>query len=407
MNEALLDVTRRVQKWNVSLTSTPRDFIEAGKARQARLLRRRRLLVMTAFSTMTLFALTASAAAWEFREKERIAIAQQELIRLAAGDVGRFELVLEPFDWDSKKLERTPVSAATLPDLNWRIYAASRTNPPVRGKELEASRVKRSERHVDAQGRLSEVLEVDRDPVFLEFSGRGGDCGSSWLYVQALPGYADRQTPPAAIHIPVSTCAATADGMVRLPAADGGTFGIARTEVTSEQWAVYGALHGLTGDQRTVLPPAFAQGGLRGLPLVGVNAFVAERFCGFFGRRLPTVAEWMHASQTHPQRTGKRVEGCVANLDGKADGAETLAPVGGCPGDVTDDGVFDLLGNVSEWTSDDQQENGPDPGFAGLRHYLGSNWAFPADEPPGRLSYVNSGAATYVTYALGIRCASE
>ncbi|MDP1822049.1 MAG: bifunctional serine/threonine-protein kinase/formylglycine-generating enzyme family protein [Archangium sp.] len=411
VNEALLDVTRRVQKWNVSLTSTPRDFIEAGKARQARMLRRRRLIVIAAFTTISLFALSASAAAYEFREKERIAIAQQELIRLAAGDVGRFELVLEPFHWDSTKLEPTPVSAAELPELNWRIHAASRTSPPVRGKELEASRVMRSQRHVDGQGHLSEMVEVGRDPVFIEFVGRGDDCGSSWLYVQTLPGYSERQTPPAAIHIPVASCKASREGIIRFSMPDGSTFGLARAEVTGEQWSTYAAVQSLTGDQRNMLPSAFAQHGRSGLPLVGVNAFTAERVCRFFGQRLPTVAEWMRATRAHPQRTGREANRCVANLEGDADGFDLLAPVGNCPGDVTEEGVVDLLGNVSEWTSDDESEDGEggrrEPGYGGLRNFVGSNWSFPADAPPGKLDYVNSSPATFTSYAHGVRCASD
>ena len=401
VNDALLDATRRVQKWNVSLTSTPRDFIEAGRVRQARLARRRRLGLIAAFSAISLIALSSGAAALEFREKERLAIEQQELIRLAAGDVGRFELVLEPFDWNSEKLERTP---AALPELNWRIYEASRSNPPERGKQLEASRVKRSDRKLDADGNVRELVELGRDPVFFEFFGRGAGCGSSWLYVQSLPGYAERQTPPAPLRVHVPSCAATKDGVVRFALPDAGSFGLDRTEITGEQWEIYAEQQELTGDQRSTLPEAFAQGGRRGLPLVGVNALVAENFCRFFGRRLPTVSEWMRAAATHPQRTGKRVEGCLGNLAGTDDGADVMSPVGSCPGDLTEEGVADLLGNVSEWTMDTEAAG---RGYLGLRHVVGSNWDVPADAPPGKLSYVNSAPPSYVSYGNGVRCASD
>ena len=401
--EALLDVVRRVEKWNVSLTSTPRDFLAAGRARQQRLSRRRRLGLGAAFSVISLVALAAGVAAVQFREKERQAIAQQELIRLAAGDVGRFELVLEPFGWDSAKLERTPVSAKDLPELDWRIYEASRSSPPVRGALL-AGQVKRSGRHFDDHGRLNEIVEMGRDPVFFEFVGRGGDCGSSWLFVQALPGYAERQSPPAPLRILVPTCAATREGLVRFATADGGTFGLDRTEVPSEQWAAYAELEVLTGDTRTRLPPEFAQNGRRGLPQVGINAFTAERFCRFLGRRLPALEEWLQASRSHPQRTGKRVGGCRANLEGPGDGEEGMAPVGSCAGDVTEEGVVDLLGNVSEWLSNDEAQY---PGFKGLRNFVGSNWSFPVDAPPGRLDYRNNAPPSQVNFGLGVRCASD
>lgn len=400
VNEALVDATRRVQKWNVSLNSTPRDFIAAGQARQARLARRQRRGLVAAFSAISLLALTSGAAALEFREKERVAIEQQELIRLAAGDVGRFELVLEPFDWSSQKLERAPVSAAALPGLDWRLHEASRSHPPVRGKAIEGLR--RSERRVDDQGALHEVVEVRSDSVFLEVFGRG-DCHSSWLLLKTLPGFADRKTPPQQVRIPVPTCAATREGTVRLSAPDGGSFALDRTEMTSEQWSVYAELEPLTGDQRTQVPPNYVPAAARGLPLVGVDAAVAERLCQFFGRRLPTVAQWLRGAATHPQLTGKEVKGCVANLAGDADGSALMAPVGQCVGDVTEEGVADLLGNVSEWTADDDLRS---EGL-GLRHYLGSNWDFPADAPPGQLGYLNGAPPTTVNFGLGVRCASQ
>lgn len=401
-NEALQDVLRRVEKWNVSLTSMPRDFLEAGRARQARLAQRRRLGVIGAFAAVSLVAVAASVAALEFREKEREAIAQQELIRLASGDVGRFELVLEPFDWDPVKLEKVRVSAADLPSLDWRLHRASRTNEPVRGGLVDASKVKRSARHLD-DGRLVEIVEMGRDPVFFEFVGRGEGCGSSWLFVHALPGYAERTTPPQQVRVPVPTCGATLRDTVRFTLPDGGTFALDRTEAPSELWSVYASLTLLTGDQRTTLPPSFSQNGRKGLPLVGVTAFTAERFCSFFGRRLPTVAEWMRAARSHPQLTGKPVSGCVANLEGTPDGADTLAPVGSCAGDVTEEGIVDLLGNVSEWTSEDSSR----PDHLGLRNQVGASWAVPPDAPPASLSFVNVGAPTAVTYSFGVRCVSE
>jgi formylglycine-generating enzyme required for sulfatase activity len=133
--------------------------------------------------------------------------------------------------------------------------------------------------------------------------------------------------------------------------------------------------------------------------VVGITAFVAARFCAFWGRRLPSFAEWTLASRTHPQRTLEKVEGCRANLDGVDDGADILAPVGSCAGDVTEEGVVDLLGNVSEWLSHDES--------AGLRNYAGSNWSYPADAPPGKLDYLNSAAPSAANFGIGVRCASE
>lgn len=399
VDEALADVLRRVEQWNTSLTDTPRAFLEAGRHRQAQLAQRRRAVQLGAFATITLVALTAGGAAFAFREKQLEALAQQDQIRLAAGDVGRFELVLEPFDWDPVQLEARPVSATAMPQLTWVVHAPSKTNSNEVGPPLATERVHRMGTSVDADGRLHEVVEMGSGPVVFEFTGRGA-CGSSWLFVKQLPGYADRRDPPTQIKIPVPTCGTTRADQVRLVADGGQPFFIDRTEVTDELWHTYERLGPLTGDRRLPLTSYFATLGTRALPLVGVDAITADHLCAFLGRRVPSSAEWTVASLGHPQKTGARVDaGCVANFDEQPDGFERLAPVSACAGDVTREGVVDLLGNVSEWVSD----SSPD----GFREYRGSNWSYPSDAPPSRIGYVNARPPETRDYSMGVRCASE
>jgi|APLak6261679142_1056127.scaffolds.fasta_scaffold00202_24 tRNA A-37 threonylcarbamoyl transferase component Bud32 len=406
--ETLADILRRVGRWNVSLASVPREFLAAGQARQQRQLRRRRALQVGVFVTLSIIAATSVFAALEFRHKEREAIAQQEQIRLAAGDVGRFELVLEPFDWDAKAQRPVPVSAATLPALDWRLRAVSRTDPRELGPPVVGDRVRRGPRTVDADGHLREIIELASDPVIFEFSGRGEGCGPSTLVVKAMPGYADRVEPPEQIHFPVPTCQATRAGAVRLSQPDGGTFTLDATELSTEAWALYETLRPITGDERLVTPPLFRQPGVVGLPVVGIDAFAAERVCRFLGRRLPLAREWWRAATTHPQRTGARPVGpCRANLDGADDGFELLSPGGACTGDVTAEGVADLLGNVQEWMADEPPPEEDDNAYAGLRHLLGGQWAMPPDAPPTRLEYPNTTPPSRLEYGIGVRCASE
>ncbi len=82
-----------------------------------------------------------------------------------------------------------------------------------------------------------------------------------------------------------------------------------------------------------------------------------------------------------------------------------MAPIGTCQGDVTEEGVFDLLGNVSEWTSED--EGASRAGLTGLRQVVGANWSFPRDSPPTKIDFLNARPPTTVDFAMGVRCASE
>lgn len=428
--EALDDAQRRLEKWNVSLPKLAAAFVEAGQARALTRARRRRAGFVAGVTVLSVLTLGATAAALAFREKERQAVAQQEQIRLAAADMGRFELVLEPFDWDPKTLKPTPVSASRLPALDWALYAAARDDDERVAERLAEPDVRFEKGEVDAAGALHVVVEARNRVSFLALSGRGEagqTCPPTWIRFRRLPGFAERE-PQVHIAVPVPTCQATTAGMVafapgsflrphtkRVETVQVAAFSLDSTEVPTALFDVYRGLAAWTGDTRNPMPPAMVAGFDPGsLPATGISAVDAGRFCAFLGKRLPRVDEWQRAASTHPHV--RHVPGavdfvaettpCEANLEGDADGYLRAAPVGRVAGDVTPEGVHDLLGNVAEWSADTESADSEDnQGFAGLRITLGADWSVPRGAPPTDLMWVNSRPQTHTGYNLGFRCA--
>ena len=65
--------------------------------------------------------------------------------------------------------------------------------------------------------------------------------------------------------------------------------------------------------------------------------------------------------------------GYRCNLDGAADGYPTTAPVGSFPQDRSPYGIFDLAGNVAEWTRDWYTTH-HHAGIDGFRVARGGSW---------------------------------
>lgn len=414
--DALAGALRRARSLATALPTLPARFLEASVARDQRLRRRRTITYAATVGGLTALTIAMSIAALAFREKERQAIEQQEQIRLAAADVGRFELVLEPFDWDAERLVATSVPASSLAELDWALAPASRESPNQWGAPYDAAQLKRSGRRVgDA---LREQVEVSSAPAWLEVRGRGAGCGPSWVLIRHLPGYADRGAPRQ-LRLGVPTCQATRAGMlpvsggpVRHGLADGGFelhqvagLLVDKTEAPGEAFELYERLRLLTGDARPPVPPLLAQAVGPRLPVVGVDALTAERFCRFFGKRLPHADEWQRAASgdvlDDPAPQLRRSAKCQANLEGADDGFEVLAPVCACEGDVSPMGLCDMVGNVQEWTADEGVGS-----FASLRVTKGATWAWrQADPTHSVITAWNSRPSGSIDFSTGVRCA--
>jgi formylglycine-generating enzyme required for sulfatase activity len=369
-------------------------------------------------------------AALAFSEKEQEAIRQQEQIRLAAADMGLFELILESFDWDPERQVPTPPESPS--PLEWQLHAVDANDPRVQGRAYTATDVHRGERRIEGRA-VHEQVEARSGQAFLKVMARGGDCAPTWVYLKHLPGYIDRTAEiRPVIRVPVPTCQASRAGMVEIPEGEffrnvdgpkeGGDtidervylprFAIDRTEVTRAQFNRYSKLEPLSGDGAAPAPHLNVDRPDAGrLPIVGVNFFTARNYCRFMGKELPSIEQWQKtlrggvkvggAENPAPKRNTPWV---TTTRDPPANFVESessdLAPVGSYPDDTSPYGVVDLAGNVSEWSAD----SAAPARLRGLRVMLGGNWDSPPHLRDHSITWRNTHPDRYLDFAIGFRC---
>ncbi len=431
--DALVQATHAVAKWDLDLAALSKDFLDAGVKRRDKLHRRRRRIVAGVMTALGVVAVSAIIAALAFAKKERQAVEANKLIDLAAADIGIFELEIKTFDWDAKDQKATFVPAPS--SLDWRLHGVARDDLNQPGEAYSTDKVMRGERRIE-QGVWRQRVEARSGIAFMEITGRGGDCGSSWIRLQSLPGYAERNRKEVAtISLVVPTCQATSEDMIEIAAGEFykaipseevsanwvnevqtlPQYFIDRTEVTRGAYGIYATMEQFTGDRtsNTTYLNLERPGG-RYLPIMNLNAAMAENYCRFMGKRLPSLHQWLKAmrggiqlpSGPNPEPTrqfpwGAQVIEHAANFweENRGDGVHNVFPVGTYEHDTSPYGLVDMAGNVSEWTRDVVQL----PKSKGLRYLLGANW----DIPGKHAHWGNKRDERNLDFGLGVRCVRD
>ncbi len=221
---------------------------------------------------------------------------------------------------------------------------------------------------------------------------------------------------PAAPLLPPAAPVAAPTGMVTIPGAtlnfrgvrlEITPFFLARTPVTVAQWADW-LLHSGAPPPH-YWPAGRPPPGTLDHPIVGITRQQASSYAQSRGWRLPTTAEWLVAAgqgvRAFPWGSAcARRSGGPSPCNCPLDKPTGTSPVSAHPTGVSPDGVFDLIGNVWEWT-EDHPGLPPDP--EGRATVLGGSFKHRCGiENTGKMP-TTAVAPDHSYLYLGFRCAHD
>jgi formylglycine-generating enzyme required for sulfatase activity len=148
-------------------------------------------------------------------------------------------------------------------------------------------------------------------------------------------------------------------------------------------------------------------------PVVGVSYFEAEKFARWSGKRLPTEAEWEYAARGgmigKNFAYGDQIDSTKVNFGRKYKG---IVKAGSFPPNGF--GLYDITGNVWEWTSDyysddyyaqSPSENPKGPERGRFKVIRGGSWHSGA--MCVQTYYRNGLSPSWVDFAVGFRCVKD
>ena len=140
------------------------------------------------------------------------------------------------------------------------------------------------------------------------------------------------------------------------------------------------------------------------LPITCVDYSQAERFCEWTGKRLPTELEWEYAGRGEP---GRRYPWGDAPVSARLMCSRQSEPcsVASRPTGATPEGIFDLAGNVWEWTQSDNCGREPANCHNGFKVVKGGPLTYEHDEDKqARGAFRQSVPVGQSDWDLGFRC---